>query len=141
MFRQWIKREEELFGTAPSPFSSSEDERLTRFLYPYRREGERPKKAFYAPSPRASSTNRSRKIQDADDLMEEAYEKGPDLNQSHSSAATSIGSGVRYFLDLDYEGYLPERSRKIGSSAMSKRELQLGSLYISRRLPLQKAVV
>ena len=138
MFRQWIKREEELFGAAHSTFSGFDDERLTRFLYPYRREGERPKKAFYAPSPRASSTNRSRKIQDANDLMEEAYEKGPDLNQSHSSAATSIGSGVRYFLDLDYEGDLPERFKKIGSSAMTKRELQLGALYLSRRPGPQK---
>ncbi|KAF2728270.1 hypothetical protein EJ04DRAFT_104635 [Polyplosphaeria fusca] len=110
LFRQWIKREEHLFNSEPSDSA----ERFTRFLHPYRREGERPRKAFFSPAPRASSVDRSRKIKDADDMVSEASEKAPDLTQSRSSAATSVNSGVRYYLDLEYEGFLPERYRKSG---------------------------
>ncbi|KAJ4346792.1 uncharacterized protein N0V89_010724 [Didymosphaeria variabile] len=136
MFRQWIKREEELFGK--DLMTSAENERLTRFLYPYRREGDRPRKAFYSPAPRASSTDRSRKIKDANDMVAEAAEKGPDLSQSRSSAATSVGSGVKYYLDLDLEGSLPERFGRAGSAALARRELQLDALYLSRRPTLQR---
>ncbi|KAJ4293473.1 hypothetical protein N0V90_008756 [Kalmusia sp. IMI 367209] len=132
MFRQWIKREEDLFGQSPA-----DNERFTRFLYPFRREGERPRKAFYAPAPRTSSTDRSQKIQDADDRVAEAAEKGPDLSQSRSSAATSVDSGVKYCLDLDYEGYLPERFGRLGSKALARRELQVGALYVSKQSALQ----
>lgn len=83
MFRQWIQREEQLFG---NDTPSTGNERFTRFLYPFRHEGDHPRKAFYTPVARASSTERSRKIQDMDDMVAEAAKKGPDLSQSRSSA-------------------------------------------------------
>ncbi|ORX94931.1 hypothetical protein BCR34DRAFT_608116 [Clohesyomyces aquaticus] len=119
IFRQWIKREEDMFskeaGERPHHLSvsgsSPVEERFTRFLYPYRREGERPRKAFYRHEQRASSVDRSRKIMDAEGLRAMS-EKAPDLSQSRSSNATSVGSGVKYRLLLDFEGYLPDRYRR-----------------------------
>lgn len=139
MFRQWIKREEEMFGKEMSS-SFSGGERFTRFLYPFRREGERPRRAFYSPAPRASSTDRSSEIKDANDMLEERMEKIPDLSQSHSSAATSVGSGVKYYVDLDYEGYFPERFGRMGNGTLARRELQLGALYLARRPTFSRKV-
>jgi hypothetical protein len=136
MFRQWIKREEEIFSKEPGP--SADNDRFTHFLYPFRREGERPRKAFYYPVPRASSTDRSCRIKDANDMISEGIEKGLDLSQSRTSAATSVGSGVKYFLDLDYEGYFPERFRRVGADGLARHELQIGTLYLARRPTLQK---
>jgi hypothetical protein len=120
MFRQWIKREEDMFGNEPSPA----EDRFTRFLHPFRHEGERPRKAFYSHAPRASSADRSGRIKDANDMVAEGLEKGSDLTQSRASAATSVESGVKYYLDLDFEGYLPERFGRVGGNA-AWREFQL----------------
>ncbi|KAL1597056.1 hypothetical protein SLS60_008638 [Paraconiothyrium brasiliense] len=135
IFRQWIKREE-LFGKDLT--TTVENERVTRFLYPYPHDGDRLRKTFYSSAPRASSTDRSRKVQDANDMVTEAPEKGPDLSRGCSSAATSVGSGVKYYLDLDLEECLPERFGRAGSAALARRELQLAALYLSRRPTLQR---
>lgn len=112
------------------------DDRFTRFLCPFRREGERPRKAFYLPTQRASSLHRSSKIEDANDMITEATEKGQDLSQSSSSAATSIESGVKYCLDLDLEGHLLGRFGGVAGNNAAWQGFQLhgsGRLYLRRK--------
>jgi hypothetical protein len=126
MFRQWIKREEAIFSHQQEleSSSSSPKDRFTSFLYPFRHEGDRPKKAFYFPTPRASSVDRSQKIKDANDMVMET-EKAIGLSQSRSSAATSVASGVKYNLDLDWEGALPQRFLRSQGNHAIQRDFQL----------------